>query len=138
MLGQLADFGHINLVVPGDIAGKVTLTLRNVPWFQALEAVARSHGLGLQRRGNILFVDKLERLAAYDETQVRIQEAQTAAAPLVTRIFRLSYARAEDLVPLVKTLLSSRGSVVVDRRTNVLIVTDVAPRVRSIAAQVKR
>ena len=138
VLGQLADFGKINLVMPGDISGKVTIRLRDVNWLDAMKAVARSHGLGIQRRGNIVYLDRLDRMAAQSESRVRIREAREAAAPLVTRIFKLSYARAADLAPLVKTLLSPRGSVVVDARTNALIVTDVAVRVDQAARQLSR
>ncbi len=138
VLGQLADFGQINLVMPSDVVGKVTVRLRNVKWFDALQAVARSHGLGIRRRGNIVYIDRLDRLAAHQETRVKIREATEAAAPLVTRIFKLSYARAADLAPLIKTLLSPRGSVVVDTRTNSLIVTDVAVRVDRAAGRLAR
>ena len=136
VLQSLADFAKINLVLPSDIGGKVTLKLRDVQWRQALEAVVRSQGLGMEFRGNVLYVDRLDRLAAYDAAVVRRQRASQAAAPLVTRVIRLSYARAQDLAPIVRALLSPRGKVVVEPRTNSLIVTDVDTRVARVVKKV--
>jgi type II secretory pathway component HofQ len=129
VLRMLADVGRKNLVVSEDVKGTVTLTLRNVPWTEALDVVLASHGLGMEQRGNILRVAPLKTLQEEAEARVKLKQAREESAPLRTFLVPVNYARASDLVPHVKAVLSPRGSVSVDARTNTLIITDVeAPR----------
>ena len=125
VLRMLADVGRRNLVVSEDVRGTVTLTLRNVPWTEALDVVLASHGLGMEQRGNILRVAPLKTLQEEAEARMKLKRAREESAPLRTFFIPVSYARAADLVPHVKTVLSPRGNVSVDARTNTLIVTDV-------------
>jgi len=127
VLRMLADQGRLNLVVAEGVQGKVTLRLRNVPWNQVLETVLASHGLGAERRGNVVRVAPLKQLQEEAETRVKLAQAREAEAPLHTYFIPVSYARAADLLPQVQALLSPRGRASVDARTNTLIVTDVAP-----------
>ncbi len=126
VLRLLADVGKMNLVVADEVQGTVTLSLRNVPWTQALDVVLSSHGLGMERRGNILRVAPLKTLQEEAEAQVRLKKAHEELAPLRTFLIPINYAKAADLLPHVKDVLSPRGTVSVDVRTNTLIVTDVA------------
>ncbi|WP_257457722.1 secretin and TonB N-terminal domain-containing protein [Archangium lipolyticum] len=129
VLRMLADVGRKNLVVSEEVRGTVTLTLRNVPWTEALEVVLASHGLGMEQRGNILRVAPLKTLQEEAEAHVKLKQAREESAPLRTFLVPVNYAKASDLVPHVKAVLSPRGSVSVDARTNTLIITDVeAPR----------
>ena len=125
VLRLFAEVGHVNLVVDEDVKGTVTLKLRNVDWRSALETVAASHSLGVEQRGDILRVGSLKQLAAEAEERANLAAKRHQAAPLATRIIPVNYARAADLVPQVKAMLSDRGSVTYDERTNVLIVRDV-------------
>ncbi|MFE8603961.1 secretin N-terminal domain-containing protein [Archangium violaceum] len=129
VLRMLADVGRLNLVVAEEVQGTVTLSLRNVVWTEALDVVLASRGLGMERRGSILRVASLKTLREEAETLVRLKEAKEQTAPLRTWLIPVNYARASELLPHVQGVLSPRGRVTVDARTNTLIVTDVeAPR----------
>lgn len=136
VLRLLAETGRVNLVVADAVRGRVTVKLRNVPWTAALEVVLRSHALGHERDGNILLVDTLENLArqAADRAALAADREQTAS--LVTILVPVSHARAADLLPIVAGMLTPRGTVTVDRRTNTLIVTDVAGRTDAVRARI--
>lgn len=125
VLRMLADVGRLNLVAGEDVQGTVTLKLRDVPWTQALDVVLAARGLGMEKRGNILRVAPLKVLQEETEARGRLAQAREQLLPLRTWFVPLSYARAADMVPQVKPLLSARGSVSMDARTNTLIITDV-------------
>ena len=125
MLRLIADVGRLNIVVGEDVQGKVSLHLRNVPWTDALDAVLASLGLGMERRGSIVRVAPLKKLEEEAKTRASYAKAREEGAALVTRIIPINYARAEDMLPHVKALLSPRGTATYDARTNVLIVRDV-------------
>jgi type IV pilus assembly protein PilQ len=125
VLRLLADVGRMNLVVADEVQGSVTLKLRNVPWTEALDVVLSSRGLGMEKRGNILRVAPLKTLREEAEVLARIKKAKEESAPLRTFFIPVNYANATDMAQHVKALLSPRGSVSVDTRTNTLIVTDV-------------
>jgi len=127
MLRLIADVSRLNIVVGENVQGKVSLHLRNVPWTDALEAVLASLSLGMERRGNIIRVAPLKVLEEEARSRAAHAKARQEGAPLVTRIIPVSYARAEDMLPHVKALLSPRGTATFDARTNVLIVRDVEP-----------
>jgi type IV pilus assembly protein PilQ len=135
VLRLLADTGKVNIVVPDDVRGRVTIKLRNVPWTEALDVILRSKGLGREKVGSVIQVDTLERILAREKTRIELEKTKVEAAEPVTVIIPLSYTNASDLKPLVQSMLSPRGTVAVDPRTNSLIVTDVAEnidRVRSV------
>ena len=127
VLRMLADVGRLNLVVTEEVQGTVTLSLRNVPWTEALDVVLASRGLGMERRGSVLRVASLKTLQEEAESLARLKKAKEEMAPLRTWLIPVNYARASELLPHVKGVLSPRGSVSVDARTNTLIVTDIAP-----------
>jgi type IV pilus assembly protein PilQ len=126
VLRMFADLMHVNLVVGEDVQGAVTLSLRNVKVSEALDAVLESQGLGLEKSGERIYrVAYAKQLAAEAEERARLKDAKHRGAPLQTRLIPVNYANAADLVALVKPLLSDRGTVSFDARTNTLIVRDV-------------
>ena len=125
VLRLFAEVGRFNLVTSDEVSGKVSLRLRNVPWDEAFRAVVASKGLGVERMGNIVRVAPLARLAEEAEARRRRKDAEFAEKPLTVRLIPVNYATAEELAALVKAMVSARGSVTVDARTNTLIVRDV-------------
>ncbi len=126
ILRLLAEVGGVNIVTSDDVSGTVTIRMRNVPWDQALEVILQAKGLGMVRRGNLIRVAPLETLEKERELAIERRKQLETLEPLETRLVPVSYATATDLEPRVEELLSERGSVSVDERTNVLIVRDIA------------
>jgi type IV pilus assembly protein PilQ len=126
ILRLLAEVGGVNIVTSDDVSGAVTIRMRNVPWDQALEVILQAKGLGMVRRGNLIRVAPLETLEKEREIAIARRKQLEELEPLETRLVPVSYATAGDLEPRVEELLSERGSVSVDARTNVLIVRDIA------------
>ncbi|UJR79049.1 type IV pilus secretin PilQ [Sandaracinus amylolyticus] len=124
ILRLLAEVGGVNIVTSDDVTGTVTIRMRNVPWDQALEVVLQAKGLGMVRRGNLIRVAPLSTLEKEREAAIARRKQQVELAPLETRLVPVSYATASELEPRVRELLSPRGTVSVDERTNVLIVRD--------------
>jgi type IV pilus assembly protein PilQ len=125
ILRLLADVGGVNIVTSDDVSGRVTIRMRNVPWDQALDVILQAKGLGMVRRGNLIRVAPLEQLQKEREAAIARKKQQQQLAPLETRLIPVSYAAASNLRPRAQELLSDRGSVSVDERTNVLIVRDI-------------
>lgn len=125
VLRLFAEVGHFNLVTSETVSGKVTLTLRNAPWDEAMKVVLAARGLGFERTDNIVRVAPLAELQAEADARVRLKESRLATAPLKLTLIPVNYATAADLVQQVKATLSPRGTVTVDTRTNTLIVRDV-------------
>ncbi len=126
VLRLLADVGQVNIVTADDVKGSVTIRMRNVPWDQALEVVLQSKGLGMVRGGNIIRVAPLPQLEHEREMAIARRRQELQLAPLETRLIPVSYAEAEDVQARAREILSGRGSIAVDGRTNVLIARDVA------------
>jgi len=126
ILRLLAEVGGVNIVTSDDVSGAVTIRMRNVPWDQALEVILQAKGLGMVRRGNLIRVAPLESLEKERELAIARRKQLEELEPLETRLVPVSYATASDLEPRVEELISERGSVSVDERTNVLIVRDIA------------
>ena len=125
ILRLLAEVGGVNVVTSDDVSGTVTIRMRNVPWDQALDVILQAKGLGMVRRGNLIRVAPMETLEKERESAIARQKQQEQLAPLETRLVPVSYATAENLSARVGELLSDRGSVSVDERTNVMIVRDI-------------
>jgi type IV pilus assembly protein PilQ len=126
VLRLLADVSKLNIVASDDVRGKVTIKLRNVPWDQALDIILRSKQLDKTRNGNIIRVAPLEVLQKEEQLRIERQRARVELEPLTVRLIPVSYAVAADIRPQVEALLSPRGKVNIDERTNVLIVEDIA------------
>jgi type IV pilus assembly protein PilQ len=126
VLRLLADVGQVNIITADNVSGEVTIRMRNVPWDQALDVVLQSKHLGMARKANIIRVAPLADLEKEREMAIARRKQELQLAPIETRLVPVSYADAADLQARAKDLLSSRGSIAVDTRTNVLIARDVA------------
>jgi type IV pilus assembly protein PilQ len=126
VLRLLADVGHVNIVTADSVTGSVTIRMRNVPWDQALDTVLQAKNLGMVRQGNMIRVALLSDLNKERELAIARRKSELQLAPIETRLIPVSYAEAKELHERAKDLLSPRGTMTVDERTNVLIVRDVA------------
>jgi type IV pilus assembly protein PilQ len=127
VLRMFAQISNLNIVVQPGVAGTVTVELEQVPWDQAMLQILRIHGLGYELEGNILRIAPTELLRSEAEERQRLAAARALSVPLRTIIKRLSYANAQQVAGLLQGragLLSQRGSVLVDRRTNTLIIKE--------------
>ena len=125
LLRLIADVSKKNIVVSDDVSGKVTVSLRNVPWDQALDLVLKTKGLDKEELGNVIRVARMEDIAKEQQARLDANKARLPLLPLKVRIIPVNFARAAEVAPRVKDVLSERGSVTTDDRTNVLIVKDV-------------
>ena len=137
VLQLLADTSGQNIVVSDSVQGNVTLRLQNVPWDQALDIVLRTKGLDKRQDGNVTFVAPAEELAAREKMLLESQKQITELSPVRTEYLQVNYAKASDLAALIKSqgrssLLSERGSVAIDERTNTLLLQDTADRLADI------
>ncbi len=126
VLRLISDVGRVNVITSDDVKGTVTIRIKNVPWDQALETVLQSKGLGMVRQGNMLRVAPLDVLNKEREMDIARRKADLQLAPLETRLIPVNYAGAKELQARGKDLLSPRGTLAVDERTNILIARDVA------------
>lgn len=156
VLDILAQFTEMNIVASDSVAGNITLRLINVPWDQALDIILKSKNLGKRENGNVILVAPSTELAEQEARELEAQQAVESYAPLRTEYIRLSYAKAANVLTLISqgsgssgssgsnsnignansvdnnTLLSNRGTVTVDERTNTLIIKDVAESIENI------
>ena len=155
VLDILAQFTDMNIVASDSVAGNITLRLINVPWDQALDIILKSKNLGKRENGNVILIAPSTELAEQEAKELQAQQAVESYAPLRTEYIRLSYAKAADVLTLISqgngssggnsnlggttsnvqdsnTLLSNRGTVTVDERTNTLIIKDVGESIENI------
>ncbi len=141
LLQLLADTSGQNIVVSDTVKGRVTLRLQNVPWDQALDIVLRTKGLDMRRKDNVILVAPQAELAAQEKAELEAQKDMRELAPLRTEFLTVNYAKASEIARLVKStgggsLLSDRGNVTVDERTNTLLVQDTADALTAIRSMV--
>lgn len=124
ILRLIAEVGGVNIIAGGDVQGKVTTRMVDVPWDQALDVILKINGLDQERSGNIIRVAPLEKFTneRKERLQARVTEVQTE--PITTRVVAVNFAPAKDLRTNLEKLLSNRGTIFIDNRTNTLIVTD--------------
>ena len=120
-----AEVGGFQVVVDPGVSCKLTLKLNVVRWASALDVALRSCGLGQDEENEIVRVAPVAKLAAETAAQRKLDEERGLSGPLQMRTYRLSYARAAEMAPIIKKFLSPRGEVIYDSRTNTLIVMDV-------------
>ena len=137
VLQLLADASGQNIVVSDSVSGSVTLRLQNVPWDQALDIVLRTKGLDKRKNDNVIIVAPTEELATREKAELAARQDVQELAPLRSEYLQVNYAKAADLAALIKTqgdggLLSKRGSVSVDDRTNTLLLSDTSDRLEDI------
>jgi type IV pilus assembly protein PilQ len=128
------EISGLNILVDPNVTGSVTTVLDNVPWDQALDIVLKDNDLGRVLEGNVLRISRLDTLMAEQETASRMAAARVDAAPMVTVFRPVNYAKASAIATLLKTwsgggALSRRGSVLVDERTNTLIISDIQSQI---------
>jgi len=142
VLQLIADFTGLNLVVSDSVGGSLTLRLKNVPWDQALDIILKTKGLGMRENGNVLYIAPNEEIAARERLELESQQQVEELAPLRSEFLEINYAQASDLADLLKdsdnTLLSERGQVSVDDRTNTLLVQDTALKLNEIRRLIER
>ena len=139
VLQLIADFTDLNLVASDTVAGRITLRLKNVPWDQALEIIMKTKGLDKRLVGNVLMVAPAAELQAREQLELESRQQISALAPLRTEFIEVKYASAAEIFSLFKGadveegggegVISNRGSVIVDERTNSIIITDTIERI---------
>ncbi|MEG7524543.1 MAG: type IV pilus secretin PilQ [Chromatiales bacterium] len=142
VLQLLADFTELNLVTSDTVSGRITLRLKNVPWDQALDIILKSKGLSMRRNENVIMVAPTEEIAAREQLELESQQKIQELAPLRSEFVQVNYAKAADLAVLLKSsenrLLSERGNVTVDKRTNTLLLQDTAAKLEDIRRLLQR
>ena len=124
----LGEFAYLNVVFDPDVRGTVTVNLQDVPWDQILDIVLRLNKMGKTIEGNVLRIATIAVLTREAEDQRRLDESKELAGPIVTKTYELSYAKASDVESLLRPKISARGEIIVDTRTNTMIITDVQDR----------
>ncbi len=137
VLELIADVSKINIITSDDVSGTVTVRLRNVQWDKALDVILKTKGLGKEILGNIIRVAPLSVLSKELQNRIDMENKKKDNIPLSVRLIPVSYAHAEELVEQVKGILSKRGKVTVDTRTNVLIVKDLSDKLDNAEALIK-
>ncbi|MDQ6894191.1 MAG: type IV pilus secretin PilQ [Acidobacteriota bacterium] len=121
----ISQLTQLNIVVDPEVRGTVTVQLEDVPWDQALDLILKQNGLGYVLENNIMRIATTQKLQAEQADRARLSEARQAAEPTRTLIKKLSYARASEITPTIKSVMSKRGDIVVDARTNTLIIREI-------------
>ena len=144
VLQLIADVSDLNIVVADNVGGNLTLRLTNVPWDQALDIVLDARNLDMRENGNVIWIAPVADIAAREQQLLQAMQDRKELEPLATALISVSYATAEDLQALIDSaransqggadagLLSDRGSIAIDSRTNTLMVTDTPDRIEAI------
>ena len=147
---MIADFTNFNIVTSDTVTGNVTLRLKDVPWDQALDIILEAKGLGLRKSGNVILIAPKEEMAARKKATLASEQEVLALEPVRTQSFQLNYAKAEDIMKQIvanqavanqqsggggasNRMLSPRGSVNFDIRTNQVFVTDIPSKLAEVA-----
>ncbi|HOW52417.1 MAG TPA: type IV pilus secretin PilQ [bacterium] len=125
VLRLMSEISKLNIIAGDDVRGTITVRLINIPWDEALDVILKSKSLGKERLGSIIRVAALSTIQREKEAELAKIKADQKLEPVKVRLIAVNYAMAAKLMPQVKDLLSERGSVTTDERTNVLIVKDV-------------
>jgi type IV pilus assembly protein PilQ len=143
LLQVIADFTNFNIITSDSVAGAVTLRLKDVPWDQALDIILQAKGLGMRKTGNVLWIAPKEELSAKEKQDFESKAAIQNIEPLKTQSFQLNYTKAAEIALQIQPngssttagargLLSSRGSVISEPRTNQLFVTDIPSKLEQV------
>ncbi len=128
VLQLLADFTGLNLVVSDSVEGNLTLRLKNVPWDQAMDIILKTKGLDQRKAGNVILIAPTDEIAAREKLELEARKQVEELERLRTEFIKVNYAKASDMADLLKltdnAILSPRGSVSVDERTNTLLIKD--------------
>jgi type IV pilus assembly protein PilQ len=141
LLQVIADFTNFNVVTSDTVTGAVTLRLKDVPWDQALDIILQAKGLGMRKTGNVLLIAPKDELAAKDKQDLESRNALQSLEAVRTQSFQINYAKAADIGvqltaagsgPASARILSTRGSVIAEPRTNQLFVTDIPSKLEQV------
>ncbi len=124
----LAEFAGLNVTFDPGVTGIVSVNLIDVPWDQALDLILKQNKMGKIVEGNVLRIAPIGVLTREQEDLRRLEESKELSGPLITRSYTLSYSRAGDVQALLQSKISNRGEIIVDNRTNTLIISDVEDR----------
>jgi type IV pilus assembly protein PilQ len=142
VLQLLADFTGLNMVVSDNVSGNISLRLKNVPWDQAMDIILKTKGLGMRKTGNVVLIAPSAEIAAREKLELESQKQIEELAPLRTEWFQINYAKGSDIANLLKSsennLLSSRGSITIDERTNTLLIQDTSDKLAQIRAVINK
>jgi type IV pilus assembly protein PilQ len=138
LLQVIADFTNFNVVTSDSVSGSVTLRLKDVPWDQALDIVLQAKGLGMRKNGNVLWIAPKDEISAKEKLDLESRAAIQNLEPVRTQSFQLNYTKAVDIAAQMTAgtgaarMLSTRGSVIAEPRTNQVFVTDIAARLEQV------
>ncbi|MBI4988679.1 MAG: type IV pilus secretin PilQ [Rhodocyclales bacterium] len=136
VLQVIADFTDFNIITSDTVGGSLTLRLKDVPWDQALDIILQAKGLDMRKNGNVIWIAPRDELAAKEKLQLESRQQITDLEPVRTETFQLNYHKAKSVFDFLKnkeqTVLSKRGSVIVDERTNKLFVSDSPTRLEDV------
>jgi len=135
VLQLIADFTGLNLVASDTVSGRITLRLQNVPWDQALELVLKTKGLDQRKVGNVLLVAPAEEIAAREKLELEASKQVKELAPVRLEVIQVNYAKAADIVKLLKEdeeLISSRGFISSDERTNTISIRETTEKLAEV------
>ena len=141
LLQVIADFSNFNVVTSDTVTGSVTLRLKDVPWDQALDIILQAKGLGMRKTGNVLLIAPKDELAAKDKQELESRVAIQGLEAVRTQSFQINYAKASEIAAQISAggagantarILSSRGSVIAEPRTNQLFVTDIPSKLEQV------
>ena len=147
LLQVIADFTNFNIVTSDSVTGAVTLRLKDVPWDQALDIILQAKGLGMRKSGNVLWIAPKDEIAAKEKLDLESRVAIQGLESLRTQSFQLNYTKAAEIAAqLLSTgggsatarILSSRGSVIAEPRTNQLFVTDISSKLEQVQALIAK
>lgn len=142
VLQLLADFTGINMVVSDKVQGEITLRLNDIPWDQALDIILTTQGLDKRKTGNVMLIDTKKSLDDMEEAQLKSQQSMQKLEPIRSDLIQINYAKAADIAVLVKdkqnSLLSERGKISVDARTNTLWIQDTGTKIEEVRELIKQ
>ncbi len=129
----IAEVSNLNIIASDDVTGKVTLRLIDVPWDQALDVILKTNGLDSVQEGNVIRIAPVEKLRQEREQLKNARQAEEELEPLSVKYLRVSYAKAAAIKPILDTVITERGSIAFDERTNQVIVKDIVRGIRNVS-----
>jgi type IV pilus assembly protein PilQ len=148
LLQVIADFTNFNIVTSDSVSGAVTLRLKDVPWDQALDIILQAKGLGMRKTGNVLWIAPKDELASKEKADLEAQAALQTLEPVRSQAFQLNYTKAADIAVQLSAatgsgttqnrLLSARGSVIAEPRTNQIFVSDIASKLQEVQSLISK
>ncbi len=129
ILRLIAEVSNLNIIVADEVTGKITMRLVDVPWDQALDIILLSKHLDKRQAGNVMRIAPVDALRKEDQASLEEQKSKERLEPMVNELIQVNYATAKEILPQVKSILSERGDVKVDDRTNTLIIKDIAKNI---------